>query len=191
VCPAAIGNPAYWDAIIGTNNGDTILTLKNVEPGQLIASPVMLEGTGSAFEAVIGRAVVYDHLYNDIGHAQILGTNGMGISSYSTKVVYTSSFHQGVQEGVVAVFEANGGISDEAFTAVMRKVMLNPEPGVALGPLPCPDAVKDPAYWNPFISAPPNPRVAEQVTCGNLLGKPTLQAMVVAREIVVAVPPSM
>ena len=41
------------------------LTLKNIQPRQLITSPVTLEGTGAAFEAVIGQAVVYDHLYTD------------------------------------------------------------------------------------------------------------------------------
>jgi hypothetical protein len=164
---------------------DTVLTLTNIDARQLVASPLTLEGTGSAFEAEIGQAVVYDHLYTDIGHARVTGTTaGMGPSAYSTKVVYTSSFRQGVQEGIVAVYEKNGGLSDQAFTAVMVKVLLDPEPGVALGPLPCPDAVSNPAYWNQFVSKPPDIEVADRVTCGNLLGKPTLQAMVVTHEIV-------
>ncbi len=171
----------FWVAI-AVEDG-TMLTLTNIEPRSLLASPVTLEGTGAAFEAVIGRAVVYDHLYTAIGHAQITGTNGMGKANYSTKVVYTSSFRTGVQEGVVAVYEAKGGISDEIYSSVMVKVMLDPEPGVALGPLPYPDAVSKPAYWNQFISAPPDIEVADRVTCGNLLGKPSLQAMVVARQI--------
>ncbi len=177
------GNTHNFWAAIAVEDG-TMLTLKNIEPRSLITSLVTLEGTGAAFEAEIGRAVVFDHLYQDIGHAQVTGTTaGMGKSAYSTKVVYTTSFHAGVQEGVVAVYEKNGGISDEIFTAVMVKVMLDPEPGVALGPLPGPDALKDPAYWTPFVSTPPNIAVADQVTFGNLLGKPSLQAMVVAREI--------
>src|SRR5713226_5721049 len=54
-------------------------------------------------------------------------------------------------------------------------------PTVQMGTQPCPEAVKDPAYWNPFISAPPPAiRDAYIVRCGYLLGKPTLQAMVVA-----------
>jgi len=173
----------FWVVIAAED--DTMLTLTNIDARQLVASPITLEGTGSAFEAEIGQAIVYDHLYKDIGHARVTGTTaGMGPSAYSTKVIYTSSFRQGVQEGIVAVYEKNGGLSDEAFTAVMVKVMLDPEPGVALGPLPCPDAVSSPAYWNQFVSIPPDIEVADQVTCGNLLGKPTLQAMVVAHEIV-------
>jgi len=173
----------FWVVIAVAD--ETILTLTNIDARQLIASPITLEGTGSAFEAEIGQAVVYDHLYTDIGHARVTGTTAdMGTSAYSTKVVYTSSFRQGVQEGIVAVYEKNGGLSDEVFTAVMVKILLDPEPGVALGPLPGPDALSNPASWNPFISLPPNPAVADHVTFGNLLGKPTLQAMVVAHEIV-------
>ncbi len=178
------GNTQNFWVVIAVED-DTVLTLTNIDARQLVASPVTLEGTGSAFEAEIGQAVVYDHLYTDIGHARVTAlTSGMGKSAYSTRVVYTSSFRQGVQEGIVAVYEKNGGLSDEVFTAVLVKVMLDPEPGVALGPLPCLDAVSNPAHWNPFISMPPNPGVAERVTCGNLLSKPSLQAMVVAHEIV-------
>jgi hypothetical protein len=162
----------------------TMLTLKNIDARSLITSPVTLEGTGAAFEAVIGRAVVYDHAYADVGHAQITGDRGMGNANYTTNVVYTTTFKAGPQEGIVAVYEANGGISDEIYTAVMRKVLLSPEPGVALGEVPCPAAVGDPAHWTPFVSKPPRIAVAERVTCGNLLDRPGLQAMVVAREIV-------
>jgi hypothetical protein len=162
----------------------TMLTLKNIDARSLITSPVTLEGTGAAFEAVIGRAVVYDYASTDVGHAQITGDRGMGNANYTTNVVYTTTFKAGPQEGIVAVYEANGGISDEISTAVMRKVLLSPEPGVALGEVPCPAAVSDPAYWTPFVSRPPRIAIAERVMCGNLLGRPGLQAMVVAREIV-------
>jgi hypothetical protein len=168
------GNTHHFWVVIAVQDG-TLLTLTNIDARQLVTSPLTLEGTGGAFEAVIGQAIVYDHLYTDIGHARVTGTTaGMGPSAYSTKVIYTSSFRQGVQEGIVAVYEKNGGVSDKAFTAVMVKVLLDPEPGVVLGPLPCPDAVSNPAYWNQFISAPPDIEVADSVTCGNLLGKPTL-----------------
>ena len=170
----------FWVAI-GTASG-TALTLTNIESQQLLTSPVTLEGTGLAFEALIGQAVVYDHLYADIGHAQILGSNGMGPGSYSTNVSYTSSFN-GIQEGLVMVYQNNGGLSAENISAVMVKVLLNPEPGVTLGPVPGPDSVKDPSYWTPFVSAPPAIRDAYSVSFGHLLGKPSLQAMVVATDI--------
>lgn len=170
-----------WEAI-GVTDG-TRLQLTNLDARQLITSPVTLEGMGTAFEAVIGQAVVYDHLYTDIGHAQVRSNVGMGTGPYSTSVIYTSSFKTGVQEGLVAVFEANGGISNETFTAVLVKVLLDPAPGVASGPLSCPDAVSTPTYWNQFVTTPGLPESVDQVNCGNLLGTPGLQAMVVAREI--------
>jgi hypothetical protein len=176
------GNTHNLWVVISVDDG-SMLTLTNLDARSLVASPVTLEGTGSAFEAVIGRAVVYDHLYTTVGQAQITGDRGMGKANYITNVAYDTSFKAGPQEGIVAVYEANGGISDEIYTAVMRKVLLSPEPGVALGPVPCPSAVSDPAYWTPFVTNPPATAVAEQVSCGNLLGQPGLQAMVVAREI--------
>ncbi len=177
------GNTHNMWIAIAVNDG-SMLTLENIDAGRTFTSPIRLEGIGAAFEAVIGHAIVYDHLSTDIGHAQITGDNGMGIAHYVTNVSYTSTFQQGPQEGIVAVYENNGGISDEIYTAVLRKVLLSPEPGVASGVVSCPDAVKSPDYWTSFISLPPNPGVAEQVSCGNLFGKPTVQALVVAREIV-------
>lgn len=118
------GNTQNMWVATGVADGST-LTLKNLQPRQVITSPVMLEGTGAAFEAVIGQAVVYDHLYSDIGHAQITGSNGMGMGTYTTPVSYSTSF-TGIQEGIVAVYENNGGLSAESATAVMMKVLLSP-----------------------------------------------------------------
>jgi immunoglobulin-like protein involved in spore germination len=166
----------FWVAI-AVEDG-TMLTLTNIEARSLITSPVTLEGIGAAFEAVIGRAVVYDHLYTDIGHAQVIGDNGMGKANYSVKVVYTTSFHQGVQEGVVAMYEANGGISDEIFTAVIVKVLLDPEPGVAQGPVSCPDAVLKAGYWAPIIGIDTKVTSVGTVSCANMKSDPSLQALV-------------
>ena len=72
----------------------------------------------------------------------------MGQAEYSTDVAYTTSYKEGIEEGFVAVYESNGGISDEIAIAVMRKVMINP----ALAPGP--NDFTDPASWNTFILAP-------------------------------------
>ncbi len=166
----------FWVAI-AVEDG-TMLTLTNIETRSLITSPVSLQGSGAAFEAVIGRAVVYDHLYTDIGHAQITGDNGMGKANYSIKVVYNTSFRQGAQEGIVAVYEANGGISDEIYTAVIVKVLLDPEPGVALGPVSCPDAVQKAGYWAPIIGIDTKVSSVGTASCANIKGDPSLQALV-------------
>lgn len=159
-------------------DGASMLTLNNINDGSVIASPVTLEGFGAAFEAVIGKAVIYDHLSTDIGHARVTGNKGMGQSEYSTDVAYTTSYQQGIQEGFVAVYESNGGISDEIATAVLRKVLITP------GTSPGPADLNNPAYWNPFISTPPHIMVADSVTFANLLGRSSQQALVVGREIV-------
>src|SRR6266571_7551292 len=54
-------------------------------------------------------------------------------------------------------------------------------PGVGLGPRPCPDAVKDPAHWDPIIGTQANVTKVEKVICGNLIGNPALQASVTVR----------
>jgi hypothetical protein len=130
----------------------SLLTLTSVDARSLITSPVKLEGMGTTYganEGIIGPAIVFDHLYTDRGHVTVIGAAGLGKTTYSTNLIYTSSFRSGVQEGMVAVYEANAGTDDEIATAVLVKVLLNPELGVALGPLPCPDAVKDVDYWEP------------------------------------------
>ena len=51
-------------------------------------------------------------------------------------------------------------------------------PGVKLGPQPCPDAVKDPSHWDPIIPTQNGVTQAEAVSCGNLVGDASLQALV-------------
>lgn len=53
-------------------------------------------------------------------------------------------------------------------------------PQVLLGVRPCPDAVKAPAYWDPIIPTNASSKV-ESVSCANLMGVPTLQALVTVR----------
>ena len=111
-----------WEAI-GVKDGTT-LTLTNIPQGTLMSSPVALTGTGSAYEAVIGQGVVYDHLYTNIGHAQLTGSPGMGIANYSINVSYSSSFKGGAQEGIVVAYQDMGGLSSGYSSAVVVKVMI-------------------------------------------------------------------
>jgi hypothetical protein len=133
-----------WVAIAVENN--STITIENIDARSQVDNPVKIEGKGSAFEGQIGQAYVLDHLYNDIGHASVTGIPGVGMgnTTYSTMVLYSTSF-KGVQEGIVEVQEANAGISPEPYSAALVKVLLTPEPGVALGPLPGPDQLQKPA----------------------------------------------
>ena len=56
---------------------------------------------------------------------------------------------------------------------------VNITPVINLGPQPCPDAVKSPAHWDAIIGTQSNVSQVGQVTCGNLIGQPTLQALIV------------
>jgi Immunoglobulin-like domain of bacterial spore germination len=93
-------------------------------------------------------------------------------------VVYTSSFHWGAQEGVAAVYEANGSISDENYSAVLVKVLLDPEPGVALGPVSCPASINKPAYWASIIGLDTSTFSVGRLGCANMKGDPSLQILV-------------
>jgi hypothetical protein len=53
-------------------------------------------------------------------------------------------------------------------------------PQVLLGVQPCPDAVKTTAYWDPIIPTNSSSKV-ESVSCANLMGVSTLQALVTVR----------
>jgi hypothetical protein len=54
-------------------------------------------------------------------------------------------------------------------------------PGVLLGVQACPGATKNPAYWNPFITTISGAYKVESVSCANLMGISTLQALVTVR----------
>ncbi len=79
-----------------------------------INSPITVSGKGTAFEAVIGKIEILDHTYTDIGDAQAKGSTGMGEATFTSSVSYTSSFKNGVQEGIVALYSysnADGSIA--------------------------------------------------------------------------------
>lgn len=164
------GNTHNMWVAIGVTDSST-LTLKNITARQSIGSPVTLEGTGAAFESQVGQAVIYDQAYTPIGQATV--RVNPDTDNYTTRVSYISSF-PGVQEGMVAVYQDMGGLSSENGTAVIVKVLVNPTPSLAF---------LHPAYWTPFVSAPPAIRVVESVRIGPLLGNDSWQAVVVARDI--------
>ncbi|MBE3559998.1 MAG: hypothetical protein IMW89_12335 [Ktedonobacteraceae bacterium] len=89
-----------------------------------LSSPVRVAGTGNAFEGVIGKVFVFDHLYTAIGQAGARG-QGNGATSFSASISYASTFKVGAQEGIVALYSysnADGSIAG----AVMLKELLMP-----------------------------------------------------------------
>ncbi len=51
-------------------------------------------------------------------------------------------------------------------------------PIVKLGAQPCPEKVKDPAHWDPIIPTHSPDSLVKSVSCGYLMGTPTLQALI-------------
>lgn len=90
----------------------------------ILTSPVKVTGTGIAFEGSVGTLTVLDHLYTDIGHTHVHGPVGNGNTTFTTPVIYHSTFHTGTQEGLVVLYvysNADGSIA----TAVMLKELLS------------------------------------------------------------------
>lgn len=113
-------NGGMWEATSVTSPG---MIISSPQDRDRLTSPTTVTGKGSAFEGVIGKVVILDHLYTDIGHANAMGPSGNN-AAFTTNVTYTSTFKTGSQEGLVALFSysaANSAISG----AVIVKEMLS------------------------------------------------------------------
>jgi hypothetical protein len=170
------GNTHNLWVVIGVESGSGALT--SVGSRSLVASPVKIEGQGSAFEGDIGEASILDHLYTVVGRAHLTAIPGlgMGISPYAVQVSYDVSFKDGPQEGVVEVQQTNPmGIGPHA--TVMVKVLLDPQPRVASGPVSCPLKTDSAAYWQPILGLDTTKFSLGTITCANLKGDPQLEAV--------------
>jgi hypothetical protein len=113
-------NGGMWEATSVTSPG---MSISSPQDRDRLTSPTTVTGKGSAFEGIIGKVVILDHLYTDIGHANAMGPSGSN-AAFTTSVTYTSTFKTGSQEGLVALFSysaANSTISG----AVIVKEMLS------------------------------------------------------------------
>jgi hypothetical protein len=171
------GNTHNMWVVIGVQSGSGVLT--SVGSRSLVASPVKLEGKGSAFEGDIGEASILDHLYTVVGHAHLTGIPGlgMGVSPYAVQVSYDASFKQGPQEGVVEV-QLTNPVGIGPYATVMVKVLLDPQPRVALGPVSCPLKTDSPAYWEPILGLDTTKFSIGTIACANMKGDPSLQAVI-------------
>jgi hypothetical protein len=113
-------NGGIWEATSVTSPG---MTITSPQDRDRLTSPTTVTGKGSAFEGIIGKVVILDHLYTDIGHTNATGPTGNN-AAFTASVAYTSTFKTGSQEGLVALFSysaANSAISG----AVIVKEMLS------------------------------------------------------------------
>lgn len=114
------GNTANMWVVIGVRtDGMSITAPQNRDR---LTSPVTVTGTGSAFEAQVGIVYVFDHLSTDIGHAEARGAQGMGPTTFTTKVSYNASFH-GVQEGMVALYSYSAADGSIAGVVILKELI--------------------------------------------------------------------
>lgn len=111
--------------------------------------------------------------------------------------LFSSGKHQGIAMSLSLLFllaglltacsmpggsSSGGSASSSPTTLATGSVSTStPTPGIGLGPQPCPVAVSAPSHWDPIMSTQANVSKVESVTCANLMGNPTLQALVIVR----------
>lgn len=77
---------------------------------------------------------------------------------------------------------ANGsGATPQAQNTTTTGSGVTPTPGIAEGPQSCPISVQDPAHWDPIVPTQNGTSKVETVSCGYLMGVPSLQAMIMVR----------
>jgi hypothetical protein len=113
-------NKGIWEVVSVTADEISITTPQSRD---ILASPMNVTGTGNAFEGVIGTVDILDHVYTPIGHAQVAGVKGNGITTFSTVVSYNSTFKGGKQDGIVVLYAANN-VGSSIGAAVMIKELL-------------------------------------------------------------------
>ncbi|HEX7737994.1 MAG TPA: hypothetical protein VF458_24325 [Ktedonobacteraceae bacterium] len=114
-----------------TNNGIWIVTdvqttglsLTQPQTGSRLRGSTTTTGTGSAFEGVIGKVTILDHLYTDIGHTTAHGATGNGSTTFSTNVSSHPTFKGGAQEGLI-MLTTRGNASGAISGAIIIKVLL-------------------------------------------------------------------
>ncbi len=114
-------NGGIWEVTSVTTAG---LSITAPQDRDRLTSPVTVTGTGNAFEGIIGKVIILDHLYANIGQSSAKGAIGNGSTTFSSSVTYHSTFKTGIQEGVVVLYSysnADGSIVG----AVMVKEMLS------------------------------------------------------------------
>jgi hypothetical protein len=108
-----------WIVVAAQSAGASITT----PPDQgMITSPVTLNGTGSAFEGIIGSVELLDHLNNNIGTTSVRGASGNGDTIFVSTITYKRTFTTGAEEGLLLLSEpsnANGSIAGAVFVKVL------------------------------------------------------------------------
>lgn len=100
--------------------------LSITSPVQLdqLSSPMTISGMGQAVAGKIGRVAVLDHHSMAVGETPVTSSKSLGPATFSVSVTYTTSVREGVEEGIVVFYVANGRDGPPA-AAVTVKVLLS------------------------------------------------------------------
>lgn len=112
-----------WE--VTTVQGESWQKMTSPQSGATVTSPVIVTGTGRAFEANAGTVYAFDRLYVQIGKARADASIGMGFSPFTATLTFTSDFQGGAQEGLIAAYDDESGQGGPIATAVFIKVLLN------------------------------------------------------------------
>ncbi len=112
-------NGGLWEATSIEADGVSITSPKS---GQQTTSPLMVAGTSKALTGKLTKITVLDHNHADIGLGTVIKAGNNKTMAFSSSIPYTSSFLDGAQEGILAlyVYNTKGAI----ITVAMVKVLL-------------------------------------------------------------------
>src|SRR6266568_488080 len=107
-----------WIVTAVTNDS---LSISFPHTGKGILSPAQVTGSGSSFEGQVGTVYILDHLYNTVGSARAIISNPNSFNGpYSASVPYTTTFFNGVEDGIVLVNNKGG----TGLAAISKVVMV-------------------------------------------------------------------
>ena len=89
----------------------------------LVNSPVAVSGSGDAFEAQVGILRILDHRYREIGKVEARGVNGMGPTTFTAMLPYTSTVVS-TQEGLLTLYSYSA-MDGKINAAVILKVLIS------------------------------------------------------------------
>jgi len=113
-------NGNIWEATSVTSPN---LSISIPQYRDLLTNPITVKGTGNAFEGRVGKVIVLDHLYTDIGHAEAIGVTGNGSTTFSMSVTYNSTFKSGLQEGVVVLYSYSSADSSISGATMVKEML--------------------------------------------------------------------
>jgi len=112
-------NGGLWEATSIEADGVSITSPKS---GQQTTSPLMVAGISKALTGKLTKITVLDHNHADIGLDTVIKAGTNKTMTFSSSVPYTSSFLDGAQEGILALYVYN--TSGAIITIAMVKVLL-------------------------------------------------------------------